>query len=380
MIHKKRILVIAGTRPEAIKMAPVVRALRACGDAFDVRLCSTGQHREMLAQALADFDLAPDVELGVMEPSQSLSGLSGRLFPAIDELLARERPDAVLIEGDTTTVEVAAMCAFYRRIPVGHVEAGLRSHDFDAPFPEELNRRIATLVSSWHFAPTELARRNLEAEHVDPGSIFVTGNTVVDALLETCRRIDVSPPDLPQRCAALFDGRPIVLVTGHRRENFGQGFSNICDALTLLADRHRQAAFVYPVHLNPSVREPVMSRLSGKANIVLEEPLPYRSFVHLMRACRLILTDSGGIQEEGPSLGKPVLIMRDVTERPEGIEAGVNKLVGTSVESIVSGVETLLLNDEIYERMSHAANPYGDGKAALRIADILKREMPDQTS
>ncbi len=371
-----RILVVAGTRPEAIKLAPVVRALRALGQVFDVRLCSTGQHREMLAQAFADFDLAPDSELEVMQSNQTLAGLSARLFCAIDELLAQEHPDAVLVEGDTTTVEVAALCAFYRQVPVGHVEAGLRSHDLSLPFPEELNRRITALATTWHFAPTALAKCNLEAEGIRPESVFVTGNTVVDALLDTRERVRKAPPPLPQRIeSAMARKSPIVLITGHRRESFGQGFRNICDALHSLARSHPQTTFVYPVHLNPSVRQPVHERLANIENIVLEEPLAYRAFVRLMEASRLILTDSGGIQEEGPSLGKPVLIMRDVTERPEGVEAGVNCLVGTLPDSIVSGVEELLSNEQTYKRMSAARNPYGDGTAAKQIAAILQQRL-----
>jgi UDP-N-acetylglucosamine 2-epimerase len=376
MSGRRRILVVAGTRPEAIKMAPVVHALRALGSAFDVQLCSTGQHKEMLSQAFADFDLAPDIELGVMAPNQTLAGLSGRLFVAIDELLASEKPDAVLVEGDTTTVQVAALCAFYRHIPVGHVEAGLRSHDLGLPFPEELNRRVTTLATAWHFAPTELARRNLEAEGIRPESIFVTGNTVVDALLDTRDRVRKSPPALPSRVeSAIARKSPIVLITGHRRESFGHGFQNICDALQTLAGAHPDATFVYPVHLNPAVREPVHERLANVGNIVLEEPLAYRAFVRLMEESRLILTDSGGIQEEGPSLGKPVLIMRDVTERPEGIDAGVNRLVGTSVDSIVSGVTELLTNDQVYRKMSSAKNPFGDGAAAKQIASVLQQQL-----
>jgi UDP-N-acetylglucosamine 2-epimerase len=375
---RRRILVVAGTRPEAIKMAPVVHALRAAGSVFDVRLCSTGQHREMLAQAFADFELEPDIALSVMEPSQTLAGLSSRLFSSIDALLDAEKPDAVLVEGDTTTVQVAALCAFYRSIPVGHVEAGLRSHDLSLPFPEELNRRITALATTWHFAPTELARRNLVSEGIGPDRIFITGNTVVDALLDMRGRVRATPPQLPQRVeAAIAQRSRIVLITGHRRESFGQGFRDICDALRQLAARHPDVAFVYPVHLNPAVRQPVFEWLAHIDNVILEEPLAYRAFVRLMEASLLILTDSGGIQEEGPSLGKPVLIMRTVTERPEGVDAGVNRLVGTSPQSIVSGVEELLTNEGIYARMSSAPNPYGDGKAASRIADILKRELKD---
>jgi UDP-N-acetylglucosamine 2-epimerase (non-hydrolysing) len=335
----KRILVFAGTRPEAIKIFPVVRALRQMADAFEVRICASGQHREMLAQAFADFGLVPDIDLAVMAPGQSLASLSGRLFSAIDEVLERERPDAILVQGDTTTVQVASLCGFYREIPVGHIEAGLRSHDLHAPFPEEMNRRITTLTAAWHFAPTELARRNLLAEAIPADTVFVTGNTVIDSLLEMVERVRRDPPPLPPRLVAVAaSGRPIVLVTGHRRESFGRGFEDICSALKRLAERHPDACFVYPVHLNPKVKDVVTARLSGVPNIILEAPLTYRPFVRMMDICRLILTDSGGLQEEGPSLGKPVLVMREVTERPEGIEAGVSRLVGSDPDVIVEAV------------------------------------------
>jgi len=369
-------MVFAGTRPEAIKMVPVVRALRAMDDAFRVTLCASGQHKEMLEQAFADFDLKPDVDLGVMAPSQTLAGLSARLFAAVDALLERETPDAVLVQGDTTTAEVAALCAFYRRIPVGHVEAGLRSHDLEAPFPEEMNRRVVAIVGHWHFAPTELARRNLLDEKVAPSSVYITGNTVIDALLEMRERIRKDVPALPPKIeAVLAGGKPIVLVTGHRRESFGQGFENICEALRRLAERHADTAFVYPVHLNPVVGEVVRARLAGIANIVLETPLSYKAFVRLMDASRLLLTDSGGLQEEGPSLGKPVLIMRKTTERPEGVTAGVNKLVGTEVKTIVTNVELLLTNASAYAQMAGTKNPYGDGTAGKRIAEILLKDL-----
>lgn len=372
----KKILVFAGTRPEAIKVVPVVRALREMNDVFDTRLCSTGQHREMLSQAFADFGLAPEVDLSVMVPGQNLAGLSGRLFPEIDALLEREQPDAVLVQGDTTTVQVVALCAFYRRIPVGHIEAGLRSHDLLAPFPEELNRRIATLAASWHFAPTALARRNLLAENVPEAAVFVTGNTVIDSLLDMAERVRRAPPPLPGRVEALLSaGTPLVLVTGHRRESFGQGFESICRALRRLAERRPEVAFVYPVHLNPNVRQAVGRWLSNIDNILLEEPLSYRPFVRLMAASRLLLTDSGGIQEEGPALRKPVLIMREVTERPEGVEAGSNRLVGTDSEAIIEGVERLLRDPAEYARMADAPNPYGDGTAGRKIAAFLRQVL-----
>lgn len=372
----KKILVLAGTRPEAIKMVPVVRALQAMDDVFAVTLCASGQHKEMLAQAFADFDLAPDLDLGVMAPSQTLAGLSARLFAAVDDLLARETPDALLVQGDTTTAQVAALAAFYRRIPVGHVEAGLRSHDLEAPFPEELNRRIISMVGRWHFAPTPLARQNLLDEKVPAASIHVTGNTVVDALLEMRGRIAKDPPALPPRIEALMAARaPIVLVTGHRRESFGQGFENICEGLRRLAERHPDVSFVYPVHLNPRVGEIVRARLGHIANVVLEAPLSYKPFVRLMDASRLLLTDSGGLQEEGPSLGKPVLIMRKTTERPEGVIAGVNALVGADADAIFAGVHRLLSDPAAYASMAQAKNPYGDGTAGTQIAAILRKSL-----
>jgi UDP-N-acetylglucosamine 2-epimerase len=372
----KRILIFAGTRPEAIKVAPVVRALRDLGEAFEVRLCSTGQHGEMLEQALADFELSPDIELEVMAPGQTLAGLSGRLFPAIDALLEREQPDAILVQGDTTTVQVAALCAFYRRIPLGHIEAGLRSGDLAAPFPEEMNRRIATLAARWHYAPTERARRNLLAEQIPEAAILVTGNTVIDALLETVERTRRAPPPLPSALAAVVaSDRPMVLITGHRRESFGQGFQDICMALRRLADAHPETAFVYPVHLNPNVLDIVTGQLSGVPNILLERPLAYRAFVRMMDRARLILTDSGGVQEEAPSLGKPVLVMRSVTERPEGVEAGVSLLVGSDPDTIVREVSRLLTDEAAYRRMASASNPYGDGAAGRRIAAALREAL-----
>lgn len=372
----KKILVFAGTRPEAIKMVPVIRALRAMGDVFDVRVCATGQHREMLAQAFADFELTPDVDLGVMEPAQTLASLSARLFAAIDALLEREKPDALLVQGDTTTAEVAALCAFYRRIPLGHVEAGLRSHDLEAPFPEEMNRRVISLVGTWHFAPTELSKRNLLDEKVPAASVFVTGNTVIDALLEMRERIRAAPPALPEAVEAVVAaGKTVVLVTGHRRESFGRGFENICEGLRRLAEKHRDVAFVYPVHLNPVVGDIVRARLGPVSNVVLEAPLSYKPFIRLMDASKILLTDSGGLQEEGPALGKPVLIMRKTTERPEGVEAGSNMLVGADADAIFAGVDRLLTDSAAYLRMAAARNPYGDGTAGKRIAEILRKAL-----
>lgn len=371
----KKVLVIAGTRPEAVKMAPVIHALRDRPADFAVRLCSTGQHRQMLEQTFADFGLAPDVALNVMTGNQTLSMLSARLFEAVDTLLADAAPDVVLVQGDTTTVQVASLCAFYRGIAVGHVEAGLRTWNILSPFPEELNRRVTGLVARWHYAPTDLARQNLLLERVPEQAITVCGNTVVDALLMTLQSVRRDPPALPPRVeAAIAEGRQIVLVTGHRRESFGDGLRHICAALVEVARSMPQARIVYPVHLNPNVQGPVHELLGTEPNIFLEDPQPYRTFVRLMDSCTIILTDSGGIQEEGPSLNKPVLIMRDATERPEGVDAGVNMLVGTSAKAIVPATLDLLRHPEAIASMAARENPYGDGKAAQRIAEHLARQ------
>lgn len=372
----KRIFVFIGTRPEAIKMAPVVKALKRMPEIFEVRVCSTGQHKEMISTALADFDIVPDVEFDVMSPDQSLSQLSSRLFGAIGDLMHNETPNAVLVQGDTTTVMIASLCAFYRNIPVGHVEAGLRSHDMMAPFPEEMNRRITTLASTWFFAPTEHARANLLSENIAAAAVHVTGNTVVDALQWTVASIHKAPPILPPKIERLScTGQRIVLITGHRRENFGRGLENICDALVRLARTHPDVAFVYPLHLNPNVLGPVTERLANIENIYLEKPLPYGAFIRLMNLSHFVLTDSGGVQEEGPSLGKPVLIMRAVTERPEGIEAGISTLVGTDSSQIFAQAHRLLVDNALYANMVSARNPFGDGTAGERIAAILCRDL-----
>jgi UDP-N-acetylglucosamine 2-epimerase len=367
-----KVLVFAGTRPEAIKMAPVVRALKARPNDFSVHLCASGQHRQLLAQALKDFCLEPDTFLDVMTEGQTLATLSSRLFSSIDTVLAKTAPDLVLVQGDTTTVQIAALCAFYRHIPIGHVEAGLRSGNLSSPFPEELNRRVAGLVASHHFAPTEAARQELLAEGVPDKSILVTGNTVIDALAWMVEQVRNERPTLPAELESLLEAqRDIVLVTGHRRENFGQPLVRICSALKRLAGNFPETAFVYPLHPNPNVRQAATDHLAGIPNILLTTPLPYKPFVRLMDSSRILLTDSGGLQEEGPALGKPVLVMREVTERPEGVEAGVNLLVGTDEAVIVSQVSRLLSNTAAYNSVARIANPYGDGHAAERIADFL---------
>jgi UDP-N-acetylglucosamine 2-epimerase (non-hydrolysing) len=333
----------------------------------------------MLAQALAIFDLVPDHSLDVMRPDQSLAGLTSRLAAALDPLLAEVSPDLGLVQGDTTTTFASALACFYRRIPVGHVEAGLRTGDFAAPFPEEGNRRLVSAITRLHFAPTEGARLNLLREGIPAASIEVTGNTVVDALvleLELQRRPGVGE-ELREALSGELGARwwesPIVLITGHRRENFGEGFEEICGSIAELAAEFPDHRFVYPVHLNPNVQEPVRRHLGALANVRLIPPQGYREFVALMRECRLVLTDSGGVQEEAPSLGKPVLVLREITERPEGVAAGTVRLVGARRASIVSGVRELLTSEPAYRRMAEATNPYGDGRAAARIRDAILR-------
>ena len=371
----KKVLLFVGTRPEAVKMVPVLRALRAAQN-FEVKLIATGQHKEMLAQALADFNEKPDVDLEVMSAGQTLASLSARLFATVDALLAVEQPAAVLVQGDTTTVQVAAMCAFYRHIPVGHVEAGLRSHNLLAPFPEELNRRVAGLVASWHFAPTELSRRNLLEEKVPDTDILVTGNTVIDALLWMRDLVRAEAPELPVAVEkALAQKRRVILVTGHRRESFGEGFRNICQALLEISRRFPEDRLVYPVHLNPNVQQVVHEFLDAAPGIILCLPLSYKPFIRLMDNCYLIITDSGGIQEEGPSLGKPVLVMRELTERPEGVEAGVNILVGTDTAAIADTAARLLSDERAYQAVASVKNPYGDGHGGERIAEFLKARL-----
>ena len=380
-----RVSIIFGTRPEAIKLCPLVLAMRDHRE-LTPHVCVTGQHREMLDQVLDVFGVEPDADLNLMRPNQTLAGLTSRAIAAIDEYLQASQPDMVIVQGDTTTVFCAALCAFYRNIPVGHVEAGLRTFNKWSPFPEEINRVLSTRVADLHFAPTPTARQNLLREAVPADNIFVTGNTVVDALLYAVERVRGNPPvvaGLPDFLQPDSDQKenerlPMVLITGHRRENFGQGFENICRAISRLADRFPHTHFVYPVHLNPNVREPVnrllgtdsatsSSKTGGKHNIHLIDPLGYLSFVAMMDRATLLLTDSGGVQEEAPSLGKPVLVMRDTTERPEAVDMGTVKLVGTDAEAIVDNVTRLLTDKKAYAAMANAVNPYGDGKACARI-------------
>lgn len=364
-----KVLCVVGTRPEAIKMAPVIRELRARPDVFECIVVSTGQHRQMLDQVFGIFALRPDIDLGIMRPNQSLASLTAELFKHLDKVIDEVRPDWILAQGDTTSVMVASLVAFYRRIKFGHVEAGLRTGDVLHPFPEELNRRVTDLVADLCFAPTERAKNALLAEGVDSCKIHVTGNTVVDALQRIVESGELERAKLP---VTLRPGSRIVLVTAHRRESFGEPFRQLCQALRDLAVAHRDAEFVYPVHLNPNVREPVNAILQDLSNMHLIEPVDYVQLLTLMQASELILTDSGGIQEEAPTFGVPVLVMRETTERPEGIEAGVAELVGTRRDDIVRAASAHLGKRS---RRNGAANPYGDGQAARRIADILEKSQ-----
>ena len=378
----KKILLVFGTRPEAIKMAPLVKKLQANPEAFQTIVCVTGQHREMLDQVLRLFDITPDYDLNIMKPNQDLYDITSRILLGMRDVLKEVLPDIVLVHGDTTTSMAAALAAFYQQIPVGHVEAGLRTGNIYSPWPEEMNRLITGRITTHHFSPTPLAKENLVREHVDEKQIIVTGNTVIDALQMVVKRL-AEDKALANEVATkigqmgydvqrLDGNRRMVLITGHRRENFGEGFLNICHAIKHLAEQYKDVDFVYPMHLNPNVRKPVLEILGDKAeNVFLIEPLDYLPFVYMMQHSTLILTDSGGVQEEAPGLGKPVLVMRDTTERPEAVEAGTVLLVGTNREKIEQGVSMLLDDAETYRRMSEAVNPYGDGLACERIVKYL---------
>jgi UDP-N-acetylglucosamine 2-epimerase (non-hydrolysing) len=371
MSARRRVLVVFGTRPEAIKLAPVVAAL-ADTPALEARLCVSGQHREMLDQMLTLFGIRPHHDLAVMQPDQDLFDLTARTLTGLRAVLDSERPAAVLVQGDTTTALAAALAAFYRQVPVGHVEAGLRTDQVYDPFPEEMNRRLTTQLAAWHYAPTARAAANLRREGVPAERILITGNTIVDALQGIVAQLERQPPTFPPAVPVeQLAGRRLILVTGHRRESFGDGLRNICLALRELAERHADALFVYPVHLNPAVQRPVRELLARTPSVVLTPPLDYLPFIDLMRRAYLILTDSGGLQEEAPSLGVPVLVMRDTTERPEALEAGTAQLVGTRRDAIVAAASRLLTDAAAHARMRTAANPFGDGKAARRIAGHL---------
>ncbi len=367
-----KILSVFGTRPEAIKMAPVVKALAA--DArFESLVCVTGQHAEMLDQVNSLFGIVPDIDLKIMKSGQGLTHITTAVLEGMEKVLADLRPDYVLVHGDTTTSTSAALAAFYAGIRVGHVEAGLRTHNLQSPWPEEANRQITGRLSSLHFAPTELSRRNLIAENITADTIHVTGNTVIDALLMIKDQLDTDT-SLNATLAAQFPfldaGKRLILVTGHRRENHDGGIARVCEALAQLSKRG-DVQIVYPVHLNPKVKQAADASLSGVENVFLIEPLSYLPFVWMLNVCHIVVTDSGGLQEEAPSFGKPVLVTRDTTERPEAIEAGTVKLLGTDTADLIAHVNELLDNDELYSAMSMAHNPYGDGKAAARIVEIL---------
>ena len=380
MTGKKKIMLVFGTRPEAIKMAPLYHALKRYPNEFTTQLCVTAQHRQMLDQVLKVFDIEPDIDLNLMKQGQDLFDVTTCVLMGMREVLREHKPDALLVHGDTTTSLASAMAGFYQGVPVGHVEAGLRTYDVFAPFPEEFNRQVTSKVTRWHFAPTEHSRQNLLAERVADANITVTGNTVIDALFLVLDRID-SDAERQERIAEFlntqlpFDwlAKRLVLVTGHRRENFGDGFLQICHALRELARQFPDVEFVYPVHLNPNVQMPVNELLSGLSNVHLIAPMDYEPFVYLLKHSHIVLTDSGGIQEEAPSLGKPVLVMRDVTERPEAINAGTVRLVGANEAKIVSNVAELLSDAGSYKAMARAHNPYGDGKACERIIEVLRR-------
>ncbi len=368
-----KILLVFGTRPEAIKMAPLVRSLRESG-LWEVKVCVTAQHRQMLDQVLTLFGIVPDFDLDLMKPGQDLTGITSSVLTGMRDVLSQWRPDLMFVHGDTTTAMAAGLAAFYAKIPVAHVEAGLRTNNIHSPWPEEMNRRMVGRIASLHFAPTEIARTNLLTEGCEDKSIFVTGNTVIDALLSVAGRINADMAlnqELRERFTFLREDKRLILVTGHRRENFGRGFEDICKALREIAGRD-DVEIVYPVHLNPNVQEPVNRLLDGFGNIHLIEPQDYLPFVYLMNRAYLLLTDSGGIQEEAPSLGKPVLVMRDTTERPEAVLAGTVKLVGTDAVCIVSETIRLLTDMKSYQCMSHAHNPYGDGLASSRICKIIQ--------
>ncbi|MGA2504146.1 MAG: UDP-N-acetylglucosamine 2-epimerase (non-hydrolyzing) [Anaerolineales bacterium] len=370
-VTKRKVLIIFGTRPEAIKLIPVFRELERRPEQFVTRVCVTSQQREMQDQVLTLFDVRPDHDLDIMTFDQTLGQITSRMIEKLDDILSKEQPDVVLVQGDTTTAFCGALAAFYHHLKVGHVEAGLRTGNKYAPFPEEINRRLVSRLADYHFAPTEHARNTLMEEGIPPSSIFITGNTVVDALLWVRDRIRLSPPDLPEGVKELMEGNRLVLVTGHRRESFGEGLKNICYAIRQVSEEFNNVMFIFPVHLNPNVRQPVNQILGHQHHVQLIEPLPYASFIWLMDQAEIVLTDSGGVQEEAPSLGKPVLVMREETERPEGIQAGNAMLVGTQQERIVKELTHLLKNPEARLKMAKVNNPYGDGKAASRIADIL---------
>ena len=366
----RKVVVVFGTRPEAIKLCPVIEQLRRT-EGLRCGVCLTGQHREMVDSVLRDFAILPDADLDLMVANQTLAGLTARTITALDRYFTAERPDVVLVEGDTTTVLAASLTAYYHHIEIAHLEAGLRTGDKYAPFPEEANRSLVAPIADYHFAPTRQARDNLEREGVPRERIFLTGNTVIDALLWARDLNRQQPPELAAELSAQLDGKRMVLVTGHRRESFGPSFEQMCLGLRDIVEAHDDVAIVYPVHLNPNVQAPVTRILGATERVHLMEPQQYRPFAWLMDRCRFVLTDSGGVQEEAPALGKPVLVMRETTERPEGVAAGNARLVGCNRQRIAAEAARLLEDEEAYRRMAVARNPYGDGKAAERVARAL---------
>lgn len=372
---KKKVLTVFGTRPEAIKMAPLVHAL-ASDERFEAKVCVTAQHREMLDQVLSLFDISPDYDLNLMKAGQTLNDITARILLELKPVLQEFKPDVVLVHGDTATTFAASLAAYYEQIAVGHVEAGLRTGNIYSPWPEEANRKLTGALTKYHFAPTEISKQNLLQENYVEDNIFVTGNTVIDALLMVKAKIEQNS-ELQNKLAAQFPfldvNKRLILVTGHRRESFGGGFERICEALAITAKANPDVQILYPMHLNPNVREPVNRILGGIENIILIEPQEYLPFIYLMMRSHIILTDSGGIQEEAPSLGKPVLVMRDTTERPEAVAAGTVKLVGTDIDRIVSGLNVLLNDIDAYKEMSFAYNPYGDGNSCKRILETLEK-------
>ena len=388
MKHKKKVLLVFGTRPEAIKIAPLVKAFQQYQDVFTTQVCVTAQHRQMLDQVLSLFDIQPDFDLNIMQASQDLYDITVRVLIGLRDVYEKAKPDIVLVHGDTSTSTAAALAAFYKQIPVGHVEAGLRTHNIYSPWPEEMNRQLTGRLASYHFAPSMLSKNNLINEGINESTIFITGNTVIDALYWVLDKMKKNPC-LEKEIISVFEkmgldtnllqswiskARKLVLITGHRRENFGQGFINICEAIKDLANKNENVDFVYPMHLNPNVRNAIIQvfgSFTGSHNIYFIEPLDYLPFIYLMDASYIVLTDSGGIQEEAPGLGKPVLVMRDTTERPEALSAGTVKLVGTDKETIIVEISRLLEDNQYYNEMSQAVNPYGDGNACKKIAECL---------
>ena len=371
----KKVLLVFGTRPEAIKMAPLALQLKENTHAFETKVCVTGQHRQMLDQVLELFQLEPDFDLNLMKPGQTLSDVTSGVLKGLEGVFAEWLPDIVLVHGDTATTFAASLAAYYHKVKIGHVEAGLRTGDIYSPWPEEANRKLTGSLANYHFAPTQSSYNNLVKENIDPANIVITGNTVIDALLKVKEKVETDQKiieQFEQQFSFLDKSKKLILVTGHRRENFGQGFLNICTALANIAKRYADVQIVYPVHLNPNVQKPVNELLSGIENIYLIAPQDYLPFVYLMNHSYLILTDSGGIQEEAPSLGKPVLVMRDTTERPEAVDAGTVKLVGTEATVIQQAVIDLLENSDLYQQMAGAHNPYGDGTSCQQIINFLK--------